>query len=150
MTTSVFRMRFLSFSKSKYPKFFPQGLFFLCCSWNVYQNALIPRNLTCSHKFLVTHLYYMAYLPDTLRKNRLSKFFATALKHATCINFQFHNLKFKHKGILDFHVTTVGLCTKQVIESLFCRAFWRKILNTLKALILTIIVLNLVRKGLFF
>ena len=38
--------------------------------------------------------------------------------------FQFHNLKFSQKGILEFHVTTVtvDLCMKEVIESLLHRA----------------------------
>ena len=55
-------------------------------------------------------------------------FFGTALKksheHATCIDFQFHNLKFSQKGILDFHVTTatVDLCMKEVIDWLLRRA----------------------------
>ena len=58
----------------------------------------------------------------------IHKLFGTALKknheHATCIDFQFHNLKFSQKFILDFHVTTatVDLCMKEVIDSLLRRA----------------------------
>ena len=55
------------------------------------------------------------------------------------------------KGILDFHVTAAtNICIKEVIHSCLCRALERKIIETLKALILTIIILNLVSKGLFF
>ena len=61
-------------------------------------------------------------------KKSIHKFFGTALKknheHATCIEFQFHNLKLSQKGILDFHVTTatVVLCMKQVIDNSLRRA----------------------------
>ena len=60
-------------------------------------------------------------------------------EHATCIDFQFHKLKFSQKGSLDFHVTTatVDLCVKHFEEKLY--------MDTLKAKVLTIIVLNLVR-----
>ena len=57
-------------------------------------------------------------------KKSIHKFFGKALKknheHASCIDFQFHNLKFSQKGILDFHVTTasVDVCMKEVIDSL--------------------------------
>ena len=56
-------------------------------------------------------------------KKSLHEFFGTTLDHATCIDFQFHNLKFSQKGILDFHVTTttVGLCMKVVFDSLLRR-----------------------------
>ena len=102
---------------------FFQDLFFLCCRWNVYQNALIPRKLPCSHKFLLNGLS----TGDSAKKS-IHKFFGTALKknheHATCIEFQFHNLKLSQKGILDFHVTTatVVLCMKQVIDNSLRRA----------------------------
>ena len=54
----------------------------------------------------------ITYLRVTLQKNQFI--------NATCIDFQFHNLKFSQKGILDFHVTTatVDLCMKEVIDSL--------------------------------
>ena len=61
-------------------------------------------------------------------KKSIHKFFGTALKkkheHATYIDFQFHDLKFSQKNILDFHVptTTVGLCVKEVIDSFLRRA----------------------------
>ena len=61
-------------------------------------------------------------------KKSIHKFSGTALKksheHATCIDFQFHNLKFSQKGILNFQVTTatVDLCMKEVIDSFLCRA----------------------------
>ena len=56
-------------------------------------------------------------------KKSLLEFFGTTLEHATCIDFQFHNLKFSQKGILDFHVTTatVDLCMKVVFDSLLRR-----------------------------
>ena len=93
----------------------------------------------------------MPYLRVTLRKNRLINSLVQHLKkheHAIYIDFQFHNFKFIQKNILDFYVpsATVDLCMKEVIDSLLRR----KIMETLKALILTIIVLNLVGKDLFF
>ena len=63
-----------------------------------------------------------------MEKSQFINFFTTALKknheHGTCINFQFYNLKFSQKGLLDFHVTTatVDLCMKEVIDSLLRRA----------------------------
>ena len=83
-------------------------------------------------------------------KKSIHKFFGTAL--TTCIDFQFNNLKFSQKGILDFHVTTAtaDLYMKEVIASLFRRALSRKIMEALKTLILSIIVLNLDRKDLSF
>ena len=74
----------------------------------------------------------MAYLQVTLQKNRFINSLVKHLKnfeHATCIDFQFHNLKFSQEGILDFHVTTatVDLCTKEVIDSLLRIAFERKL-----------------------
>ena len=63
----------------------------------------------------------MAYLGVTLQKNQFMSSLVQHSKnheHATCIDFQFHNLKFSQKGILDFHVTTatVDLCMKEVID----------------------------------
>ena len=65
----------------------------------------------------------MAYLGVTLQKNRFMNSLVQHSKnheHATCIDFQFHNLKFSQKGILDFHVTTVtvDLCMKEVTDTL--------------------------------
>ena len=58
--------------------------------------------------------------------------------------------KFSQKGILDFHVTAAtGICMNEVINSSLRGALISKIMETLKALILTIILLNLVSKGLF-
>ena len=69
----------------------------------------------------------MAYLRVTVQKNRFLNSLLQHSKnheHATCIDFQFHNLKFSQKGLLDFHVTiaTVDLCMKEVIDSLLCIA----------------------------
>ena len=61
-------------------------------------------------------------------KISIHKFFGRAVKknheYATCSHFQFHNLKFSQKGILEFHVTTAtaDLCMKEVIDSLLHRA----------------------------
>ena len=53
------------------------------------------------------------------------------------------------KGVLDFHVTTAtDICMKEVIHSCLHGALSRKIMETLKALTLTITALNLVNKGL--
>ena len=66
-------------------------------------------------------------------KKSINKFFGTALKknheHATCIDFQFYNLKFSQKIILDFHVTTatVDLCMKEVIIACFVEHFEGKL-----------------------
>ena len=60
-------------------------------------------------------------------------------------------LKLVKKGILDFHVTAAtDMCMKEVIDSCLRRVLWRRIMETLKALIWTIILLNSVRKGLSF
>ena len=65
--------------------------------------------------------------------------------------YSFIILDLVKKGILDFHVTTAAdICMKEVIESCLRKALWRKIMEALKALNLTIIVLNLVGKSLFF
>ena len=57
--------------------------------------------------------------------------------NASIFSFIFLNLV--KKGILDFHVTTTAtdICIKEVIDSCFRRALWRK---TMKSLISTIIV----------
>ena len=65
--------------------------------------------------------------------------------------FSFIILNLVKKGILDFHVTiATDICMTEGIHSCFRRALGRKIMKTLKALILTIIMLNLVSNGLFF
>ena len=61
----------------------------------------------------------MAYLGVTLQKNRFMNSLVQHSKnheHATCIDFQFHNLKFSQKGILDFYLTTaiVDLYVKEI------------------------------------
>ena len=59
--------------------------------------------------------------------------------NAKSIDFQFHNHKFSQKVILDFHVTTAtDIFMKEVINSSLRRSLWRKIMETLKAVILTI------------
>ena len=65
----------------------------------------------------------MAYLRITVQKNRFMNFLEQQSKnheHATYIDFQFHNLKFSQKGILDLRVATAtfDLCMKEVIDSL--------------------------------
>ena len=97
----------------------------------------------------------MAYLRVALRKNWFINTLVEHLKknneNARSIDFQFHNHKFSQKDILDFHVTTgTDKCMNEVIESSLRKEFWRKIMETLKALILTINLLNLVSKGLSF
>ena len=65
--------------------------------------------------------------------------------------FSFIILNLVKKAILHFHVTTAtDMCMKEIIDSWLRRALWRKIMEILKALILTITVLNLVSKGLSF
>ena len=73
-------------------------------------------------------------------------------ENVKCINFQFDNLKFSQEKCFGFSFsTTTDTCMKEVIDSCLCGVFWKKIMETLKALmILTIIVLNLVSKGLSF
>ena len=60
VTASVLTMQFLSFCRSKYPKFFPAGPFFLYWSWNVYQNshALTNSSLKTCTKWLIYGLLY--------------------------------------------------------------------------------------------
>ena len=69
--------------------------------------------------------------------------------HASIFNFIILNLVKRYFGLL-VTTATVDLFMKEVIDSLLHRAFSRKIMDTLKAKILTIIVLNLVRKDLSF
>ena len=65
--------------------------------------------------------------------------------------FSFIILKLVKKGILDFHVTAAtDMCMKEVIDSCLRRVLWRRIMETLKAIIWTIILLNSVSKGLSF
>ena len=65
--------------------------------------------------------------------------------------FSFITLNLIKKGILHFYVTrATDLSMEEVIDSCLHRAIWRKTNETLKALILTIIVLNLASKGLSF
>ena len=66
-------------------------------------------------------------------------------------------LNFVKKGILDIHlITATDICMKNVIDSFLRRTLLRKIIETLKALIIikvliiTITLLNLVSKGLSF
>ena len=98
----------------------------------------------------------MGYLWVALRKNWFlnSLVESTFKKHnenAKCFDFQFHNRKFGQKGIFNFDVTTVtDMFMKEVIDSSLCRAFWMEIMEKLKALTLSIVLLNLVRKGLSF
>ena len=58
-------------------------------------------------------------------------------EHTEDINLQFQNFKFSQNVILDFHVTTAtaDVCMKEVMDS----SLRRKIIDTLKALILTTI-----------
>ena len=140
-------MQVLSFSGSKNPKILPVGPFFssFCRRWNVYQSALTNSWL---HACTI-----MAYPRVTLGKNWFINSLVQHLKknheHAKGIDLRFHNLKFSQKVILGFHVTTATakVCMKELIDSSLCRAFWRKIMDTIKALILTTILLNLVSEG---
>ena len=57
--------------------------------------------------------------------------------------FSFIILKLVRKGILDFHITTAtDMCMNDIIDSCHRRTLW-KIMETLKGLILTIIVLDI-------
>ena len=69
--------------------------------------------------------------------------------HASIFIFIILNLVKRYFGLL-VTTATIDLFMKEVIDSLLRRAFSRKIMDTLKAKILTIIVLNLVRKDLSF
>ena len=50
------KCNFKSISEKKHQNFSLWGTF-VCCTWNVYQSAPIPRNLCCPKKLLVEHLY---------------------------------------------------------------------------------------------
>ena len=86
-------------------------------------------------------MYYNSLSASHSRKNSIHKFFGTVLKknheHTEDINLQFQNFKFSQNVILDFHVTTAtaDVCMKEVMDS----SLRRKIIDTLKALILTTI-----------
>ena len=64
-------------------------------------------------------------------------------ENAKFIDFVFHNVNLVKKCILEFHFTTAtDICMKEVIDSFPLKSICRKFLETQKALILTIIVLN--------
>ena len=44
-------------SRKKKHIFSLRGFSFMCCRWNIYWRALIPRKLPCPEKFLVTRLW---------------------------------------------------------------------------------------------
>ena len=74
-------------------------------------------------------------------------------KNAKCINFQFHNLKFCQERYFELswcYSTAADICMKEVIDICLRRVLWWKIMKTLKALILAIIVLNVVSNDLSF
>ena len=102
----------------------------------------------------------MAYLQIALRKNLFIDSLVENLKKKNRENaecqfynfFQVYSFKFLvKKAIVHFHVTTATeICMNEVIDSCLRRPLWRTIMQTLKALTSTIIVLNLVSKGLSF
>ena len=122
-TASVFKMQFLIFFKSKYSKFFPAGSFFLALQLKYLSECPNSEKTPLPSQI-------PGYTPVL---NGLSKGYCTKKsihkslvehsknhEHATCIDFQFHNLKLSQTGILDFHVNTAtaDLCMKEVIDSL--------------------------------
>ena len=48
-----FKMHFWEYLGEKTSKFLPQSLTFVCCKWNVYRSAPIPRILPYPEEFLV-------------------------------------------------------------------------------------------------
>ena len=128
-------------------RFSLQGFSFLCCRGHVYQSALILRNLPCSDKFLVMDLFHNDLSTGCFAKKSIHKFFwRKNHKNSKCIDFQFHNHKFSQKGI----TAATDIWMKGVTDSSLRGVLWRKVMETLKVLILTIILLNLVCKGLSF
>ena len=59
---SHFKCGFKSFQEKKKHIFSLQGFTFMCCRWNIYRRALIPRKLPCPEKSLVTRLPFEKYL----------------------------------------------------------------------------------------
>ena len=55
-----------------------------------YQSTLIPRGLLCPDKFLVTRLWFNDLSADCSRKESIHE-------NAKCLDFQFHNLKFRQE-----------------------------------------------------
>ena len=121
------------------------------------EKTLLPSALS----FLVLNLVEKAVLhcaelyKSTLRNRQLITSNAGNLKGKSWkLIFSFITLnlvKMVKKDKKDFHITTVtvDLCMKEV-KLILRRALWRKIMDTLKAKILTNIVLNLVRTDLSF
>ena len=59
-----------------------RALSFVCHTWNVYQNALIPRNLPCPEKFLVAWLQlYSFFTCWKFVQNRIFYFYFDLFKH---------------------------------------------------------------------
>ena len=72
-------------------------------------------------------------------------------ENAECINFQFHNVKFSQESYFALSCYySHWYMYERSSDSWLRRALWRKIMEILKALILTITVINLVSKGLSF
>ena len=131
------------------PEIFP-CLAFRSCVFDEYQIPLIPRKLHCPDKFLVTCLYYYDLSADCPANNRfidsLVEHFNKIMKKSNVSIFSIIILNLVKKGIIwTLHVTTAAnICMKEAIESCLCRALWRKIMEAMKALNLSITVLNLV------
>ena len=124
-------------------KFSLQGLFLLCSRWNFYQSAFTDSLLyACT---------IITYLRVTLGKNRFKNSLVQHLKKimnilkASIFNFVISNLV---KNVFrTFTLLQPLLMHIWRIDSSLGRALWRKVIDTLKALILTIIVPNLVSEG---
>ena len=94
----------------------------------------------------------MAFQQIALRKSLfIDSFVEHFMKMPNASIFSFIILNLVKKRILDFHVTTaIDTAMKEVIDSCLRGALWRKIKETLKTFILTIVALNFVTKGLSF
>ena len=125
-------------------------LAFRSCVFDEYQIPLIPRKLHYPDKFLVTRLYYNDLSADCPGKDRfinsLVEHFKKIMKKLNVSIFSFIILNLVKRGIIwTLHVNTAAdICVKEVIESCLCRVLWRKIMEAMKVLNLSITVLNLV------
>ena len=82
-------------------------------------------------------------------KESVQRFFRRAILNASIFSYLMLNLVQKY--ILDFHFTiATNIFMKEIVDSSLLRSLWSKFMETRKALISTIIVLNLVNEGLYF
>ena len=149
----LFKIQFLRFSSRKNPNFFPVWHFFVFLT-KFYQSALISRKIPHSDKFLVMRISGSGYACTIMTyrfKDSLVGHFKKIHENGKCLNFPFHNLKFRQERYF-------GLSCYYSRWDMYERSNWKLPSSiTLKenygnteSINLTLIALNLVSKGLSF